>query len=184
MRSAISTLPSPRLATMAPAPSSSLDEELDDEPLSLSLSLSLELELDSPRISLRMSAYRRSFSSNSGSSLNTSKPGCACISSSKPISCTIWSSSSTKSSSGGTPFFPSNPPFRNANNPSIINCTRLSISPSCKIPLNRSKMPCKPCGVSSWSVKPHSLTKSIATSTLSSVGVPSNTVNSSSAINS
>jgi hypothetical protein len=31
--------------------------------------------------------------------------------------------------------------LRIANNPSIMNCTRLSISPSCRIPRNRSNIP-------------------------------------------
>ena len=54
--------------------------------------------------------------------------------------------------------------------PSIVYCTLLSMSPSCRIPLNLSKMACRPWGDSSSSSCPTSLTKLTAISTLSSVG--------------
>ena len=54
--------------------------------------------------------------------------------------------------------------------PSIVYWTRLSISPSCKMPRNRSKMACSPWGESSSRSCPTSFTKFTAISTLSSVG--------------
>lgn len=50
--------------------------------------------------------------------------------SSRPISKVIWSSRSTRSSSGGTAGWSAKPLLRTANRVSIVYCTRLSICPS------------------------------------------------------
>mmetsp|Transcript_37153 Transcript_37153/g.93914 ORF Transcript_37153/g.93914 Transcript_37153/m.93914 type:complete len:222 (+) Transcript_37153:856-1521(+) len=162
------------------ASSSSLDSSSlsPSSPLSSSSSSS-----SSPRISFLMASYSSSCCWYSGSTLNTSRPVVACTSESRDSSWVIWSSASTRSSEAGTAGCPdaSKPALRTANRPSIMNCTRLSISPSCRMPRKRSNTEWRPCGDSSDRLAPTSLTKPTATSTLSSEGVSSSSISISSA---
>jgi hypothetical protein len=68
-----------------------------------------------------------------------------------------------------------------ANRFSIVYYTFLSISPSCRIVLNLSKIALTPAGVISDKTYPHSVIKSAAISTESSVGLSKNNVNNSNA---
>mmetsp|Transcript_2084 Transcript_2084/g.6438 ORF Transcript_2084/g.6438 Transcript_2084/m.6438 type:complete len:305 (+) Transcript_2084:2170-3084(+) len=134
------------------------------------LSLSSE---DSPKISLFTLWYSLSVSSYFGSTVKTSRPDLASSLSSRLRSCVIWSSCSTRSSSSGTAGKSSKLVFLTAKSPSITNCTRLWMAPSCKIPLNPSKTECSPFGLTSSSVAPTSFTKPTASSTESSDGFSS-----------
>mmetsp|Transcript_11773 Transcript_11773/g.49599 ORF Transcript_11773/g.49599 Transcript_11773/m.49599 type:complete len:256 (-) Transcript_11773:517-1284(-) len=131
-----------------------------------------------PRRLSRMAAYFASFASYSGSALNTSSSTIASSSSSSPTSCVIWSSASTRSSSSGTAGKSAKRVLRTANRPSMTNCTRRSIWPSCNTFLSRSNIECSPCGDSECRHAPHSLVNATAISTDTSVGFSSSNMRS------
>ena len=125
----------------------------------------------SPRISAFSFLYASSCSSHSASNLKTFNLSWTSKSSSKLARCVIWSSSSTRSSSSliaGLSLYLS---FLTWKRTSIIYCTLLSMSCSCKMFRNWSKTARAMGPLISSKCCPTSLVKPTAISTPSSVGL-------------